>query len=260
LNICRFLAHKGYKIVVDRGFGFVRLVRELRKIGFQTLATIFPTRKEFPESLKPKTKKRTDELVLAYDELKAVQSDEGVTVLAWRSKRLVYHITNFHNIATLEHKVVRKGGKSETVSRPVLNKEYSRCMKGADVMNQREASYSSYRRVHLVLEVLSTHHRSLNHQRLHSSSETTSRFSRHRKSNVTISKEMGSSTHGIRCSTKKKPRSSLSRHEQITNSRKWFRQKRSKMQFLSQNGYNLSLQRLFLEKRHEQSLLHRSLF
>jgi len=59
--------------------------------------------------------------------------------------RLSHH--RFSRLAVIKKKVIRKGGVAETVNRPVLNKEYSRCMKGTYMMNQREAHYSMYRKV-----------------------------------------------------------------------------------------------------------------
>lgn len=37
--------------------------------------------------MKPKTKKNPDGLTLKHDEMKALKTNDGITVLAWKSKR-----------------------------------------------------------------------------------------------------------------------------------------------------------------------------
>lgn len=118
IKISEFLRDLGHKLVIDRGFGSVQLVRELSKLGFRTLATIIHTRREFPDELKPKTIKRRDGMVLENDELiRAVQNQDGITVCAWKSKRVVYHITDFHALLLSKRKSSEKVGlpKQSTV-------------------------------------------------------------------------------------------------------------------------------------------------
>jgi len=77
--------------------------------------------------------------------MKGLQSG-NILVLAWRDKRYVFHITDFHDMGTESKRRVQKGGGVQEVMRPKMNALYSAKMKGTDVQNQRESYYHVYRR------------------------------------------------------------------------------------------------------------------
>lgn len=162
LNLVEKLSDRGHIVTVDSGYGTVKLADALDKKGFGVLAAANPRRMGFPEELKPEKKdKKTGQkkgLKLSFGETKALQSESGIVVLAFRDNKMVYHITNCEDISTTEKTKVKRGGERVTYQRPNMNTTYSKLMKGTDVMNQRESYYTGEKRSARPYKKGSTHY------------------------------------------------------------------------------------------------------
>jgi hypothetical protein len=77
--------------------------------------------------------------------MKVVESG-SLLALAWKDKRVVYHLTNYFKPTRTVLERRKEGGGFTTIHKPDMNKFYSSSMKGTDVMSQRESYYTAERR------------------------------------------------------------------------------------------------------------------
>ncbi|KAI4485718.1 hypothetical protein M0802_012579 [Mischocyttarus mexicanus] len=123
---------EGYHMHTDRYYTSILLAKELRKMKCHLTSTIQTNRKGVSTSLK-KPKLR---------ENKTVAYKRGNTMLlAWRDKRIVTLLNNWHNAGMITTNRFIQGGTNEVIEKPKVAVGYTKSMGGVDRADQYASSY-----------------------------------------------------------------------------------------------------------------------
>ncbi|KAI4481598.1 hypothetical protein M0802_013908 [Mischocyttarus mexicanus] len=123
---------EGYHMHTDRYYTSILLAEELRKMKCHLTGTIQTNRKGIPTSLK-KPKLR---------ENKTVAYKRGNTMLlAWRDKRIVTLLSNWHNAGMITTNRFIRGGTNEVIEKPKVPVGYTKSIGGVDRADQYASSY-----------------------------------------------------------------------------------------------------------------------
>ncbi|XP_046737562.1 piggyBac transposable element-derived protein 4-like [Diprion similis] len=120
------------RITLHLYYTSIPLSQELRKMKCHLTGTIQINREGVPTSLnKPKLKEK-----------KTVAYKQGNTMLlAWRDKRIVTLLSNWHNAGMITTNIFIRGGTNEVIEKPSVVVGYTKSMGGVDRADQYASSY-----------------------------------------------------------------------------------------------------------------------
>lgn len=133
-KLCQDLRGKQHRLFFDNYFTSYNLLRDLLHDGIYACGTVNSNRKNLPSLQADKSMERgdTDWSV----------SDDSLCCLKWKDKRIVYLLTNFHDLC-IEVEVNRKNkdGTVSKVSCPAALQDYNQHMNFVDKFDQRKGQY-----------------------------------------------------------------------------------------------------------------------
>lgn len=136
---------QGFHVFTDRYYTSVELAKELYIKKVHLTGTINRNRKGLPQDIRKKPKLRKGE-VLSLRKDATVEDPSFINVLEWKDKRAVTMLTTAYDNKTETVKRTVKGGREESVEKPVVICRYNDYMGGVDLADHFISSYAFTRK------------------------------------------------------------------------------------------------------------------
>jgi hypothetical protein len=128
---------EGYHMYTDRFYTSLPLSDELLKLKTHLTGTIMTNRKNLPTAIKKPKLKQSE--VLSY-------GSDDTMVLAWRDKRVVTMLSNWHSNETRVVNRIKRGGIEEEIVKPEVVIDYTKYMGGVDRADHYTSTYCFLRK------------------------------------------------------------------------------------------------------------------